>query len=422
MPSGSLQHRPCRSRRTTPWLLATLTLALALAGPANADPVGAEGISDPETVLAAEVPEPPVEAPPEAPEPAVEPAESPPAEPAPPAAEPRTLGAAEPAEQEPAPAAEAAEPDEQADPAEEVATEPPAYIADEPEPALPHENDADDYAAPLVIPLNLNVDIRILSPGDDGAVSQVIDMGELPGLGSGNPTDVLGGLGLGDLDLGLDWTWNWNWGCGDSSIAGLDWNWTWTWSGDCAAGLGDRPGDESIPPFSERFRSDRHAVLLGALHPEALGAPSDMDVERGPVVTPGAGGSTPAGRDEPDEALGAPGPSSGDGGFSTPAPTTFASTGATTRSKTATALAHRPAGSDPNGDPERQPAGLPPQTRGIASASGGGGGGGGAFSVLLLAALVGAMALVPPPPAGRIRAFQRTLSSLLSSSRLERPG
>ena len=59
---------------------------------------------------------------------------------------------------------------------------------------------------------------------------------------------------------------------------------------------------------------------------------------------------------------------------------------------------------------------------GLAAAAGGGGGGGAAFTVLLLAALVGALALVPPPPGERVRAVQKKLSSLLSSSRLERPG
>ena len=45
-----------------------------------------------------------------------------------------------------------------------------------------------------------------------------------------------------------------------------------------------------------------------------------------------------------------------------------------------------------------------------------------AGSLLLLAALVGALALIPPPPGGRVAAWQQRLRSLLSSSRLERPG
>jgi hypothetical protein len=275
-----------------------------------------------------------------------------------------------------------------------------------------------------VVPLNLNVDIRILSPGDDGDVTQVIDMGQLPGLGSGNPADVLG-----DLDLGLDWTWNWNWAwdCGDASVAGLDWNWNWSWSGDCAGGMLDERGQEA-GPFGERPRSERDADLLDALDLETVNALPEIDAESGPLVTtPGAGARTPVERDERDEAgtAPAPAPPSGDGGLPAHslATTSFASTGAPSPSSTATAPASRPAGADPNGDPERRPAGPPAQAMGLASAAGAaGGGGGGGLTVLLLAALIGALTLVPPPLGGRIRAYGRTLSSLLSSSRLERPG
>jgi hypothetical protein len=405
-----------------PWLLATLTLALALAGPAYADSLGAEEIAEAEAMLAAEIPEAPVEEPPEPPEPAVEPAEAPAAEPvptpvdAPPAEPPPAVPAEEPVTPDAAVQSPAPEP---AAPVEELASE-----SDEQSPALPAEDDGDDPAPSVVVPLNLNVDIRILSPGDDGDVTQVIDMGQLPGLGSGNPADVLGAL-----DLGLDWTWNWNWtwDCGDASIAGLDWNWNWSWSGDCAGGMMDEPGNEAWP-FGERSRSERHAALLEALDHVALDAPPELDAQRGPLVTtPAAGRSTPVQRDKRDEADTAPAsaPPSGDGGLPTLslATTSFASTGAPSQSSSATAPASRPAGADPNGDPERRPAGPPAQAMGLASAAGAaGGGGGGGLSVLLLAALIGALALVPPPPGGRIRAYGRTLTSLLSSSRLERPG
>lgn len=405
-----------------PWLLATLTLALALAGPAYADSLGAEEIAEAEAMLAAEIPEAPVEEPPEPSEPPVEPAEAPPAEPVPapvdaPTAEPPP---AVPAEEPVTPDAAVQSPaPEPAAPVEEVAGE-----SDEQGAALLAEDDGDDPAPSAVVPLNLNVDIRILSPGDDGDVTQIIDMGQLPGLGSGNPADVLG-----DLDLGLDWTWNWNWtwDCGGSSIAGLDWNWNWSWSGDCAGGMLDEPGSEG-GPFGERSRSERHAALLEALDHEAPDAPPELDAQRGPLVTtPEAGRSAPVRRDERDEAGTAPAaaPPSGDGGLPTPslATTSFASTGAPSQSSSATAPASRPAGADPNGDPERRPAGPPAQAMGLASAAGAAGGaGGGGLSVLLLAALIGALALVPPPAGGRIRAYGRTLTSLLSSSRLERPG
>ena len=452
---------PRPTRRTAPWLLAALTIALALAGPAYADSIGAEGTSDIDAVLAAQGVGAP-EAPPEPPEPVYEPADAPPAEPVPPEPDPPEADPPEAdplveappeeepavpvaAEQAPAPAAvspASAEPSQPAGPVEEEeeATEPPAYIVDEPGPAPPpedaeeaDEDEADEDAGPIVIPLNLNVDIRILSPGDDGDVSQGIDLGDLASLGSGNPTDVLGGLGLGALDLGLDWTWNWNWtwDCGDGAIAGLDWNWNWTWSGDCAAGMLGEPGDERATPLlMERIRTDRLAGRLEALGPDtAAELQTETGAQPGPLVaTPGAGGGRPVKRDERDEAGTLPAKSSppaAGGGAPVPAPTSFASTGfaptgAITRPKAAKAPARRPAGSDPNGDPESEPAGLAAQAMGLSAAGGGGGGGGGL--VLLLAALIGALALVPPPAGGRIAAVKHKLSSLLSSSRLERPG
>jgi hypothetical protein len=426
MPPENLP-RTRRTCRTAPWLLATLTVAFALAGPAYADSLGAEELEGAEAMLAAEVPEVPIEAPPElaeVSEPVVEPVEAPPAE-----VVPTPVEAPEP---EPPPAEEAVQFDAAEPAAEEVATEPPAYVPDEPPPALPEvvdeedaeaveEESADAGAPPMVVPVNLNVDIRILSPGNDGDVSQVIDLGGVGG--GGNPSDVLGGIGLGDLDLGLDWTWNWNWkwDCGDASAAGLDWNWTWTWSGDCAAGILDRPGHGLL---------DEHPRGGGVLDPltrEILGDPPEIGDGFGPILsTPGAGGPARDRSHGRDDAKTGPVPASPpfDGGPSLPseASTSFVSTGATSQTKTAMAPARRPAGADPNGDPERQPAGPPAQAMGLATATGGGGGGGGAFTVLLFAALVGALALLPPPVGGRVAAYARKLSSLLSSSRLERPG
>jgi hypothetical protein len=438
MPPGS-PPRPRRTRRSAPWLLATLTLALALAGPAYADTLGTEGIPDPETVLASEVPElpeVPMEVPPDAIEPLTEPAEAPPVEPPAPVPEPAPLPEepplAEPAEDAVSlgaagPAAELAEPAgtvEDTGLLEEPAGEPPAYSADEPEPPLTQEADTEEGAPPLVIPLNLNVDIRILSPGNDGDVSQVIDVGGPQGLGGGNPADMLGGLGMDDLGLDWSWNWNWNWDCGGASTAGLDWNWNWSWSGDCAGGLFDGEGLGSMPSLGEQLRGDRPGDFLDALDSDVIGLPPVLGGYGPTVATRGAGGSAPAHRDERDDAstAGAPAFPSGDGGFPALVPTTFASTRATTRSQAATAPARSPAGSAPNGDPERRPAGLPAHVMGLAAAAGGGGGGGAAFTVLLLAALVGALALVPPPPGERVRAVQKKLSSLLSSSRLERPG
>lgn len=407
MPPGSIP-RPRPTRRSTPWLLATLTLALALAGPANADTFGGAEMPDPETVLATEVPEASVAMPPESMESVEVPTEalameSAPAAPEPPpppdapavpesAEEPVSFSGAEPAPVPPAPPAPPPEPVLDVEPAEEVVPE----------------------AAPApVVPLNLNVDIRILSPGDDGDVNQVIDLGGAPNLGGGGAADALGGIDW-------SWDWEWNWDCGDASAAGLGWNWSWNWSGECAAGLFDEADLESM-----RELADRPEELLEALDPGAIGVPFDVGEGDEPLVAAPGGGEGPSARaDRADDASAGPAPASGDGHLAplTLSPTIFASNGAPSRQEAATAPTRSPAAAAPNGDPERWPAGPLAQAMGLAAAAGGGGGGGGGFTVLLLAALVGALTLVPPPPGGRVRAVQKTLSSLLSSSRLERPG
>jgi hypothetical protein len=87
----------------------------------------------------------------------------------------------------------------------------PAPVAPAPETAVPAVPATPPAApAPPAAPVNVNVNIRILSPGDDGDVLQEIVMPNGPGA-AGEPA---GDAGQPD-DPALDWDWTWRWiaGC-----------------------------------------------------------------------------------------------------------------------------------------------------------------------------------------------------------------
>jgi hypothetical protein len=278
-----------------------------------------------------------------------------------------------------------------------------------------------------VVPINLNLDLRIFSPGDDGDVTQVIDMPQLPGMpgGGGAPTSMDG------LDLGLDWTWNWNWvwECGGASAAGMDWSWNWTWDDAC---LPQELRGEL--PDGARLDEDRLGGLLEALRPEgtslaeAVGgvddprgaeAPTQSEPPAKPQRTKRDDRGSKAPKSDRAQPPFAPGPPpTDDGGRTALMPSSSGDEG----SRMAAAA---PAGGVAGRLPARDPADASPEplalAAGLAPVATGGGGGGG-LVLLLVAALVGALALLPPLAGGRVHAVQRKLSSLLSSSRLERPG
>jgi hypothetical protein len=87
---------------------------------------------------------------------------------------------------------------------------------------------------------NLNLSIRIFSPGDDGPVTQVIQGG-----GSTTP---------GPEPAPTTWTWNWNWsgapGCDSApslpSLGMPGWTWNWNWTCDEPAPAGSLPGIEAL--------------------------------------------------------------------------------------------------------------------------------------------------------------------------------
>jgi hypothetical protein len=260
-------------------LLATVALA-ASASPAGADvEIPLDGAISPQyhvpdvaavagVAAPAEMTPPPVEPAPTA-EPAPAPVEEPPAVPqyhpenasgnsegvsengAPPAAEP------EPAPEAPAPEAPAAAPADAPAPAPELPLDLPVHVPDVPPIDVPGEPEPDEHdaepvatpdveAAPIVPAVppagNVNISIRIFSPGDNGPVTQT------GGSGSGSTPD--------STPAPTTWIWNWTWsgapGCDPASGAGIvppvgDWTWNWTWT--CAGVDVPLPGPGGLPGF-----------------------------------------------------------------------------------------------------------------------------------------------------------------------------
>ena len=103
--------------------------------------------------------------------------------------------------------------------------------------------DGEDHGSgvPQSGPTNVNVSIRVLSPGDDGAVTQTNTTPTPAPSGSGDPSWV--------------WAWTFTW-CGTtteiSTLAGegtgLDWDWNWTWLWDCAPTVEAPPTPDNPPP------------------------------------------------------------------------------------------------------------------------------------------------------------------------------
>jgi hypothetical protein len=114
---------------------------------------------------------------------------------------------------------------------------------------------------PQAGPANVNVSVRVLSPGDNGPVTQTstIPASDSPASDStpaATPAPVTGG----DSPGLWDWTFTW---CGETmhlttaagAGTGLNWVWNWLWAGDCgseaasppagggAGGSGDTGGD-----------------------------------------------------------------------------------------------------------------------------------------------------------------------------------
>jgi hypothetical protein len=107
------------------------------------------------------------------------------------------------------------------------AMEPPeASPVEEPKPDVaPEPPDRAGSVTPAV--QHVNMDIRILSPGDNGPVHQ-----ESFTNGGSSGDDAGSQMPSGGAP-GFDWTWNWTWSetC-DGAARSAAWTWNWTWCGD----------------------------------------------------------------------------------------------------------------------------------------------------------------------------------------------
>lgn len=313
------------------------------------------------------------------------------------------------------------------DPASIPAAEPeptlptPSETAPEPAPeSLPEEPDPVVAPAPPApsAPTNINVDIRVLSPGDNGDVTQEIEDIVLRGgvaAPRGEPAPGGAPAPSGDAAPTWNWTWRWTSTCEPdmrASSAAAEWNWTWDWEQGCGAAPPDAGG---LPGFMSDLPEE---VLSGFAESEPVAPPADETVAEGdfvaslggPPTSRGHGGSL-AVRDVAERA----GPSdmapanfftsvAGAGGGE---PSVGSNRARATQGRRQQSAVRQRA-------PEQAPPALP-----SAAASGLSGGG---SMAPLGAVLLALLCLLAPRALGLADFPSRRLSSQLSSSRLERPG
>ena len=221
--------------------------ALAVAVPDATELAGA--ILD--DVAAAALPVPAVPAVPTVPAPEVVPTELPAAPAQPAAAEPVQTGTA-------------------AAPSPEPVSEPSPVAA----PVVPQPLPEPEPAVVQQSPANVNVSVRVDSPGDDGAVTQLnVAVGGsspqyqepqtqyqppvLPDPEEHEVDDVAPAAGEAAID---DWNWSWNWSCGDAPVGDIaipvgvlqqNWNWNWNW----ICGGNEPAGNESIEESSDGYQA-----------------------------------------------------------------------------------------------------------------------------------------------------------------------
>ncbi len=148
-----------------------------------------------------------------------------------------------------------------------------------------------------VAPTNLNVAIRINSPGDDGPVTQSNTVvGSLPGVSAGGAAAESAGTGVSVAPtsgtLPTTWVWNWVWSAGgctsgvspppQSAVVGATWTWTWTWG--CAPAPPTR-----LQIADPTVAAPSHAGdVRSAAHVQAA-MPSPRAVARNPGPSPAVG-------------------------------------------------------------------------------------------------------------------------------------
>jgi hypothetical protein len=251
------------------------------------------------------------------------------------------------------------------------------------------------------VPPNLNVNIRIFSPGDDGVVEQ--------------DGAVRAGSGLGDLLQNIDWTWNWDWewaldGC-DGVPAGasdVDWNWNWTWDWGSGCGSSDAPavtGGQSLP---------------GApLEPPVGGVPVGDDTTSPALSRAGTGADRKRSKRQGGSSGHRP---SGSGGAGAVA---FAAFGGASQSGIRGGTTRSAAESAPRAAARRAASptvpGIPKLFLADTRIPGASPGSNGVAAIALLAALA-AFCLIAPGTVRRAGERVEQLFSVLLGSRLERPG
>jgi hypothetical protein len=269
----------------------------------------------------------------------------------------------------------------------------------EQQPALDEQDQPPALDPPLSYPTNVNVSIRILSPGGDGGVSQGVLVGGVP---------VADAPAVGAVE---DWTWTWTWTWDQSCAPTLpaattaNWDWSWDWSWTCAG----QPGGDPVrtAPLVPKVEPRPVSLPLEAVSAHPPSETSDETERRPPTgrsirdarpsLPPDANAPTTA---RPDSLL----------------PLASQVVDSPVAARTTRASAGAPPGPDPAGGPPEAPRAL------LAGPSAAVGGGGGAGGSILLAALLGALVLLAPRGSGRLLPRNRRLRPLARSSRLERPG
>ncbi len=147
-----------------------------------------------------------------------------------------------------------------------------------------------------VAPTNLNVVIRVNSPGDDGPVTQSNTVaGSIAGVSAGGAAESAGtGVSVAPSSGTLPTTWIWNWvwsaaGCASgvssppqSAVVGATWTWTWTWG--CAPAPPTR-----LQIADPTVAAPSHAGdVRSAAHVQAA-MPSPRAVARNPGPSPAVG-------------------------------------------------------------------------------------------------------------------------------------
>lgn len=286
----------------------------------------------------------------------------------------------------------------------ETATAPaPESPVDAPDPVVP--------TAPSA-PTNINVDIRILSPGDNGDVTQEIENIVIPQL-QGIVSPGGGAAPGGGSDETWNWTWRWTSGCEpDMRASSAAWNWTWEWDQGCEGAMPDESDfSDFVPP---EFRDD----FISAPQPPEPASPGETSAEDDLLLTlPGSsGGPRDQGKSQSGGAVHAPDLWSGTAptGLLTTVADASGGLGPVGSNRVRAAQGRRQQSAVRQRAPEQAPPALP-----SAAASGVSGSG---SSAALSAVLLALLCLLAPRALGLAAFPTRRLSSQLSSSRLERPG